>query len=83
LKDYYRIVSDPLSLKKLQKLVLGVQSRQEVTGISEFKTWAAFEEKSKLLWENAYYYNEEESEIYALAKELEVCTLIDNHVFRC
>ncbi len=26
----------------------------------------------KLLWENAYYYNEEGSDIYELAQELEV-----------
>ncbi|KAH7326464.1 Bromodomain-containing protein [Stachybotrys elegans] len=71
LKDYYRIVSDPISLKKLQKIVCGVQGRNNVTGMSEFKTWAAFEEKAKLLWTNAYFYNEEDSEIYALARELE------------
>lgn len=74
LKDYYRIVTDPLSLKKLQKIVMGVQGRGELTGVSEFKTWAAFEEKSKLLWTNAYFYNEEGSEIYSLAQELEVCS---------
>ncbi|EEU48121.1 uncharacterized protein NECHADRAFT_75379 [Fusarium vanettenii 77-13-4] len=70
LKDYYKIITDPLSIRKLQKMVKGAQSRGEVTGISEFKTWNAFEEKSKLLWTNAFYYNEEGSEIYALAQEL-------------
>ncbi|OAA81268.1 Bromodomain protein [Akanthomyces lecanii RCEF 1005] len=71
LRDYYKIVTDPLSLKKLQKIVKGVQGRGELTGISEFKSWAAFEERSKLLWTNAYFYNEEGSEIYSLAQELE------------
>ncbi|KAM5355347.1 hypothetical protein ACJ41O_001993 [Fusarium nematophilum] len=71
LKDYYKIISDPLSLRKLQKMVKGAQSRGESSGSSEFKTWSAFGEKSKLLWTNAYYYNEEGSEIYALAQELE------------
>ncbi|ATY62847.1 Bromodomain containing [Cordyceps militaris] len=71
LKDYYRIVTDPLSLKKLQKIVKGIQGRGELTGISEFKSWAAFEERSKLLWTNAYFYNEEGSEIYSLGQELE------------
>ncbi|KAI9172167.1 Chromatin structure-remodeling complex subunit rsc1 [Paramyrothecium foliicola] len=71
LKDYYKIVTDPISLKKLQKIVKGVQGRGDPTGVSEFKTWAAFEEKSTLLWTNAYFYNEEDSEIYALAQELE------------
>ncbi|PMB70698.1 Chromatin structure-remodeling complex subunit rsc1 [Beauveria bassiana] len=71
LKDYYRIVTDPLSLKKLQKIVKGIQGRGELTGVSDFKSWAAFAEKSKLLWTNAYFYNEEGSEIYTLAQELE------------
>jgi sRNA-binding regulator protein Hfq len=53
-------------------MIKGFQGRGEVTGVSEFKTWAAFEEKSTLLWKNAYFYNEEDSEIYALAQELEV-----------
>jgi hypothetical protein len=66
------MVSDPLSLKKLQKIVKGVQGRNDPTGVSEFKTWAQFSERAKLLWKNAYYYNEEGSEIYQLAQELEV-----------
>jgi hypothetical protein len=72
LKDYYRMISDPLSLKKLQKIVKGVHGRGDTTGVSDFKSWAAFEEKAQLLWENAYYYNEEGSEIYELARDLEV-----------
>ncbi|KEY68458.1 hypothetical protein S7711_01232 [Stachybotrys chartarum IBT 7711] len=71
LKDYYRIVTEPLALRKLQKMVHGIQGRNDVSGVSEFKTWAAFEDKAKLLWTNAYFYNEEDSDIYALAKELE------------
>jgi hypothetical protein len=72
IKDYYRVISEPLSLRKLQKLVNGVQGRG-ATGVSEFKSWNALEEKASLLWRNAYYYNEEGSDIYELAKELEVC----------
>ncbi|EFQ25445.1 uncharacterized protein GLRG_00589 [Colletotrichum graminicola M1.001] len=71
LKDYYRIVKEPISLKKLQKTVKGVRGRNEATGTSEFKNWAAFEETSSLLWKNAFFYNEEGSEIYELAQELE------------
>ncbi|KAJ6442831.1 polybromo-1 [Purpureocillium lavendulum] len=71
LKDYYKVVSDPLSLKKLQKMVKGVHGRGDATGVSDFKSWNAFEEKSKLLWNNAFFYNEEGSEIYELAQELE------------
>ncbi len=66
------MIQDPLSLKKLQKIVKGVQGRHNATGVSEFKTWAQFAERAKLLWDNAYYYNEEGSEIYELAQELEV-----------
>ncbi|KAI5467456.1 hypothetical protein BGZ63DRAFT_27560 [Mariannaea sp. PMI_226] len=72
LKDYFKVISDPLSIKKLQRMVRGSHGRAGVSGVSDFKTWAAFAEKSKLLWTNAYFYNEEGSEIYALAQELEV-----------
>ncbi|EGR47470.1 uncharacterized protein TRIREDRAFT_122628 [Trichoderma reesei QM6a] len=71
LRDYYKVITDPLSIKKLQKLVKGVQGRNDATGVSEFKSWSAFEEKAKLLWTNAYFYNEEGSDIYVLAQELE------------
>ncbi|GKT74588.1 bromodomain containing protein [Colletotrichum tofieldiae] len=71
LKDYYRIVKEPISLKKLQKTVKGVRGRNEATGTSEFKNWASFEETASLLWKNAFFYNEEGSEIYELAQELE------------
>lgn len=72
MRDYYKVITDPLSLKKLQKSVKGVHGRNDATGVSDFKTWSAFEEKSKLLWTNAYFYNEEGSDIYVLAQELEV-----------
>jgi hypothetical protein len=61
-----------LSLKKLQKLVKGIHGRGEKTNVTEFRTWASFEEKIKLLWVNAYFYNEDGSEIAEMAKELEV-----------
>jgi hypothetical protein len=72
LRDYYKHIAEPLSIKKLQKLVKGVHGRYEATGMSDFKSWNAFEEKASLLWKNAFYYNEEGSEIYELAKELKV-----------
>ncbi|KAG7044709.1 bromodomain containing protein [Colletotrichum scovillei] len=71
LKDYYRVVKDPMSLRKLQKATKGVHGRNEATGISDLKSWAAFEEAASLLWDNAKYYNEEGSEIYELARELQ------------
>ena len=77
LKDYYKVIKDPLSLKKLQKLVKGIQGRHEATGVTEFKTWAIFEEKTRLLWDNAYYYNEEGSDIFSIAQDLEVGQILD------
>lgn len=52
-------------------MVNGTQSKNG-TRVSEFKSWAALEDKASLLWRNACYYNEEGSDIYELAKELEV-----------
>ncbi len=72
LKDYFQVIKDPLSLKKLQKLVKGIRSRTDRSGVSEFKSWAAFDEKASLLWENAYFYNEDGSPIANIAKDLEV-----------
>ncbi|EYB33578.1 hypothetical protein FG05_00752 [Fusarium graminearum] len=71
LKEYYKVISDPMSLRKLQRAVKGMHGRGGSTGISDFKSWAAFEEKAKLLWTNAYFFNEEGSEIYSVAQELE------------
>ncbi|KAJ0303451.1 hypothetical protein COL5a_011351 [Colletotrichum fioriniae] len=71
LKDYYRVVKDPMSLRKLQKITKGVRGRNEATGTTDLKSWAAFEETASLLWDNAKYYNEEGSEIYELARELQ------------
>lgn len=72
LKEYFSVITKPLSLKALQKLVKGIHGRQAATGASDFKTWAAFEEKASLLWTNAHYFNEEGSPIYNLATELQV-----------
>ena len=70
------VIKDPISLTKLQRHVKGIHGRGggEKTGTSDFRTWAAFEEKAKKLWENAYLYNEDGSEISDMAKELEVGT---------
>ncbi|KAB5584886.1 hypothetical protein GE09DRAFT_6420 [Coniochaeta sp. 2T2.1] len=70
LKEYFSIIQNPLSLKGLQKLVKGIHGRAPPTGVSEFKGWAAFEERASLLWDNAHYFNEEGSEIYNQATEM-------------
>ncbi|KAK4129416.1 hypothetical protein N657DRAFT_640036 [Parathielavia appendiculata] len=72
-KDYFAVITSPLSLKGLQKLVKGIHGRQPATGVSDFKSWAALEEKASLLWTNAHFYNEEGSVIHTLATELKEC----------
>ncbi|KAH6634227.1 hypothetical protein B0J18DRAFT_12148 [Chaetomium sp. MPI-SDFR-AT-0129] len=72
-KDYFAVITSPLSLKGLQKLVKGIHGRQPATGVSDFKGWAAFEERASLLWTNAHFYNEEGSVIHTLATELKKC----------
>jgi Bromodomain len=72
LEDYYQVIPNPIDLTSLRKRVRGVHGKQAATGISEFKTWAAFEEESSYLWRNAFHYNEDGSDIFVLAKELQV-----------
>ncbi|KAI1040563.1 hypothetical protein LB505_005736 [Fusarium chuoi] len=68
-----------MSIRKLQKAVKGFHGRGGSTGVSDFKSWAAFEEKAKLLWTNAYFYNEEGSEIYLVAQDLEASETLRIH----
>ncbi|CAG8956866.1 hypothetical protein HYFRA_00012321 [Hymenoscyphus fraxineus] len=65
LRDYYKIIQNPASLRSVQKKVKGS------AGGSEFKTWAALEKEMKLIWNNAWKYNEDGSEISDLARELQ------------
>ncbi|KAJ2973180.1 hypothetical protein NUW58_g9002 [Xylaria curta] len=71
LRDYYEVITEPLSLKKLQKQVRGQHGRLEATYVSDFKGWAAFEDQASLIWKNAYHYNEDGSDIFTMAQELE------------
>ncbi|KAI6088083.1 Bromodomain-containing protein [Hypoxylon rubiginosum] len=71
LKDYYEIIAEPLSLKALQKQVRGQHGRGGATYVSDFKSWAAFEDQASLIWKNAYHYNEDGSDISLMAQELE------------
>lgn len=72
LKDYYEVITEPLSLRALLKQVRGQLGRGEATYVSVFKTWVAFEDQCSLIWKNAYHYNEDGSEIFVMAQELEV-----------
>ena len=69
------MIPHPISLKGVQKRVRGMHGRNGSSGISDFKTWKAFEEEIEYIWHNAWHYNEDGSEISNLAKDLEV-TLI-------
>ncbi|POS83779.1 hypothetical protein EPUL_003750, partial [Erysiphe pulchra] len=68
-KDYYGVITHPLALKDLQKAVKGF--RAKTPGVSEFKTWAAFEEEASYIWKNAFLYNEDNSDIFKLALDLQ------------
>ena len=73
LRDYYQVIKHPVCLKSIQKLVRGIKGRDKPTGVSFFKSWAAFEEEMSYIWINARTYNQDGSEIFELASEFEVC----------
>lgn len=75
LKDYYAVIPNPMSIKQIQKKVRGIVGRGDPTGVSLYKTWKAFEEDFELIWNNARHYNEDGSDIFLLATDLEVCFL--------
>ncbi|KAH8883838.1 hypothetical protein GQ53DRAFT_731750 [Thozetella sp. PMI_491] len=69
-KEYYSVISDPISLTGLQKQVMGKRGRHPPTGKTEFHSWSSFEENAARLWENAHYFNEEGSDVYEEATRL-------------
>ncbi|KAL8778400.1 MAG: hypothetical protein Q9213_007426 [Squamulea squamosa] len=71
LRDYYRVIKRPVSLKSVQKAVQGIKGRDKPTGVSNFKSWATFEEETSCIWKNAYHYNEDGSDISEAARFLE------------
>ena len=72
LLDYYQVIKRPVSLKSIAKRVRGVHGRSAATGITDFATWAAFEEEVSYIWKNARTYNEDGSEMFNLANDFEV-----------
>ncbi|KAL8932404.1 MAG: hypothetical protein Q9216_006853 [Gyalolechia sp. 2 TL-2023] len=76
LRDYYRIIKRPVSLRSVQKAVQGVRGRDKPTGTSNFKSWATFEEETSCIWKNAYHYNEDGSQIS------EAATLLEEYFYR-
>ncbi|PSN63400.1 Bromodomain-domain-containing protein [Corynespora cassiicola Philippines] len=71
LKDYYQLIKQPTSLSGVQKKVRGVVGRNPPTGVSEYKSWSAFEDDVTLIWKNARIYNEDGSDIYNVSLDLE------------
>lgn len=72
LEDYYRTIKHPVSLKGVQKRIKGIHGRAPPTGITDFKTWDAFEHEISFIWRNAKEFNQDGSEMYNLAGEFEV-----------
>ena len=73
LKDYYELIRHPVSLDALRKKVRGIHGKAQIgTGITDFTSWAAFEDEVSYIWRNAREYNEDGSEMYNLAGEFEV-----------
>lgn len=72
LEDYYKIIRHPVSLKSVQKRTHGIHGRDSKTGITDFKSWDAFEEEISFIWRNCREYNEDGSDMYELAGEFEV-----------
>lgn len=72
LEDYYKVIRHPVSIKGVAKRVRGIHGREPPTGITDYKTWDAFEEGVSWIWRNAREYNEDTSDMYALAGEFEV-----------
>ena len=72
LRDYYRVIKHPVCLKSAQKVVRGIKGREKPTGVTFLKSWQAFEDEVSYIWKNARAYNEDGSEIYQWASQLEV-----------
>jgi len=61
--------------------VIGFHGRAGATGFTELKSWDAFEGEMRKIWENCREFNQEGSEIYTLAGELEVCLTFLEHLY--
>lgn len=73
LRDYYHVVKHPVSFNTLRKRIRGSYAKGEASGMTELKSWDAFEAEVSFIWKNAWSYNEDTSTISALARDLEVC----------
>jgi Bromodomain len=76
LREYYKQIKYPVSLRQVQKKVSGVRGREAPTGESIFKSWREFETEASYIWRNAWEFNEDGSEIYVMATQLGVSSSI-------
>ncbi|CAI7631209.1 unnamed protein product [Penicillium bialowiezense] len=70
-RDYYELIQHPVSLRSIQKKVRGTDSRKNTSKTTAYPSWQSFEEEVSYIWKNARAYNEDGSEISALAGILE------------
>nr|POE49522.1 isoform 6 of protein polybromo-1 [Quercus suber] len=61
LLDYYKVIRHPVCIKGLGKRARGQHGHAPPTDVSDFKTWAAFEEEASFIWRNAKAYNEDDA----------------------
>lgn len=71
LADYYEVIKHPVSLKAVEKHIIGKVGRLPPTGVSAYPTWDALEKELSYVWSNCREYNEDGSEMYNLAGEFE------------
>ncbi|TVY29978.1 Protein polybromo-1 [Lachnellula hyalina] len=69
--DYYKLIKNVVSLKSVQSKIKRSSGDKDAPTISEFKSWGAFEHEMNYLWNNAWQFNEDGSEISTLATELQ------------
>lgn len=70
--DYYKLIKNVVSLKSIQARVKRSDGGKDAPLISDFKSWGQFEHEMAFLWNNAWQYNEDGSEVSTLATELQV-----------
>lgn len=83
LEDYYKVIRHPVSLKSVQKHTRGIHGRNPPTGVTDFKSWNAFEDQVSFIWKNARTYNEDGSAMWILANEFEVCAIVNAILHPC
>ncbi|GAM85380.1 hypothetical protein ANO11243_033870 [Dothideomycetidae sp. 11243] len=79
LTDYYHLIKKPMCLRMIAKRARGQHGRDAATGITDLKTWDAFEDEVSLIWKNCHEYNEDGSEMFELATKFKVWPTVHFH----